>query len=69
MGGDYYDRPVISVADGLFGNDVMDQKGLVLDPRERKIQMGTDALNPIVFGLDVTGSMGVWIKVIRGKCR
>ena len=67
MGGDYYDRPVISVADGLFGNDAMDQHGpnAVLDPRERKIQMETDALNPIVFGLDVTGSMGVWIKVLK----
>lgn len=70
MGGDYYDREVISVGDKLFGNeDVGKQDGMnaVLDPRQRNIQIETKVLNPIVFGLDITGSMGDWSKIIYDK--
>lgn len=70
MGGDYYDRDVISSNSGSgYGNNVVGKtyelnKGL--DPKTYVVDEGpitTQVLNPIVFALDVTGSMGAWPKV------
>ena len=69
MGGDYYDRDVISNATGAYGNNVVGQTSNLnkaLDPKTYVIDEGpvtTNVSNPIVFALDVTGSMGVWPKV------
>ena len=53
MGGDHYDRsahnPVLSNQNAIH---------IYLDPSQERNRKHTDALNPIVFALDVTGSMG-----------
>lgn len=75
MGGDYYDRDV-GVSTGTSGggssqaNTVLSQSHLhkSCDPKrwcDDKLE--SDAKNPIVFALDVTGSMGEWTKIIYDK--
>lgn len=75
MGGDYYDRDV-GVSTGTSGggssqaNTVLSQSFLhkSCDPKrwcDEKLE--SDAKNPIVFALDVTGSMGEWTKIIYDK--
>jgi hypothetical protein len=63
MGGGYYDREVIVAENDLAGNDVVGkQEGLYegMDPQNfvSEAEMITCySGNPIVFALDVTGSM------------
>lgn len=62
MGGGYYDRAVESSISSLAANDVVGKQfGLhsSMNPKnfvEEKIVSSSE--NPIVFALDVTGSMG-----------
>lgn len=76
MGGDYYDREVISTSNNnevfssissskIRGNDKLHKS---VDPKrwsEEKLKSTTK--NPIVFALDDTGSMGDWVYVIYDK--
>jgi hypothetical protein len=69
MGGGYYDRAVISSEGGGAGNNVVGKVNNLnsgLDPKnyiDEDSRITSENLNPIVFALDVTGSMGVWPKV------
>jgi hypothetical protein len=75
MGGDYYDRDVVSTTsssgysaqtDKVVG--VNKSLHLSMNPQRWKDKkLSCDALNPIVFALDVTGSMGNWSKIIYEK--
>jgi len=67
MGGDYYDRDVIStesqcsVSSTQIGSTTVHSS---LNPtRWADDVLTVDVKNPIVFALDVTGSMGEWAKV------
>jgi hypothetical protein len=70
MGGGYYDREVISSSGGGAGNTVVGKTSSLsagLDPKNKideESRITCDNLNPIVFSLDVTGSMGEWPKVL-----
>jgi hypothetical protein len=70
MGGDYYDREVISTTSttgyseqtAFLGTEK--QVHSSLNPlRWQDENLTTEVKNPIVFALDVTGSMGEWAKV------
>lgn len=69
MGGGYYDRDVIVATSGSYGNTVVGKQANLhnsLDPKTYTVgdeTISTEAGNPIVFALDVTGSMGEWPKV------
>ena len=71
MGGDYYDRDVVSTTSSTgFSAAASQVVGVVnslhsnLDPRKFKDKnLVSDHKNPLVFALDVTGSMGDWSKV------
>jgi hypothetical protein len=68
MGGDYYDRDVISssadysdTANTALGSNCLHPS---LDPtRFSDETLKSEYRNPIVFGLDLTGSMTDWTKV------
>jgi hypothetical protein len=72
MGGDYYDRDVV-VSNSDFSaatNEVVGVQNKLhpsLDPKlytkNETTVMKSEFENPIVFALDVTGSMGDWTKV------
>lgn len=69
MGGGYYDRDV-GTSDTSTSNQVLVQSKIhsSCDPKrwaEEKLE--SDSKNPIVFALDVTGSMGEWTKIIYDK--
>lgn len=73
MGGDYYERDVRVAGEfeeySDVSNDILLQnKGLhkSLDPKRFSPlkKLTTNHKNPIVFALDVTGSMGDWSKVL-----
>ena len=77
MGGDYYDRDVYttntnqnvgtySVESEQINNNTKMNPGL--NPtRWSDEKIVNTSQNPIVFGFDVTGSMGDWIKIIYDK--
>ena len=73
MGGDYYDRDVVSTTSSSgFSAAASQAVGIVnrlqtnLDPSKYKEKnMISQHKNPIVFALDVTGSMGDWSKVFK----
>lgn len=76
MGGDYYDREVISVGASTTGYSEVAAQNVgktsslhsSLDPKRWKDEpLVCDKANPIVFALDVTGSMGDWSKIIYDK--
>lgn len=76
MGGDYYDREVVSVGVSATGYSDVAAKNVgkssslhsSLDPKRWKDEpLVCDKANPIVFALDVTGSMGDWSKIIYDK--
>ena len=75
MGGGYYDREVYAApahrgASGaaysaaaekaLSGNTKLHKE---MDPKKYVNKLESDAKHPIIFALDVTGSMGNWTKV------
>ena len=72
MGGDYYDRDVVSSTDNrgfsAQSNEILDSRTEMhssMNPlRWEEEKLRCENLNPIVFALDVTGSMGDWTKVI-----
>lgn len=74
MGGDYYERDVEVVAPNnvagysVAANQILTQnKGLhkSMNPaRFANQHLRSTHKNPIIFALDVTGSMGDWTKVI-----
>mgnify|MGYP000860198283 CR=1 FL=1 len=69
MGGGYYDRDMVATGDSPSESDVGKQSNLNpgLDPKtytEEESRIHNDNLHPIVFALDVTGSMGDWPKVL-----
>jgi hypothetical protein len=69
MGGDYYDRDVVSSSNAYsdVANKALSTNSLhpSLDPtRFVDVTLKSEYRNPIVFALDVTGSMGNWSKVI-----
>ncbi len=71
MGGEYYERNVEVAAPGGYSaaaNDLLSQNKRLhksMDPaRFAQSNLICDNSNPIVFALDVTGSMGDWTKVI-----
>ena len=69
MGGDYYDRDV-GTTNNSNANQVLSQKAIhsSCDPiRWKEEKLECIAKNPIVFALDVTGSMGDWTKIIYDK--
>jgi hypothetical protein len=68
MGGDYYDRDVYN--SGIDYSDTANKALCTnclhpsLDPlRFEETTLKSEYRNPIVFALDVTGSMGEWTKV------
>ena len=73
MGGDYYERDVeVAAVDNKVGysnaaNKVLDQNKALHKSNDPKRFAGSrlvsDHKHPIVFALDVTGSMGDWSKV------
>lgn len=71
MGGDYYDRDVVTTTSTTgYSNTANQVVGVInnLDQRLDPIQytdtnMRCENRHPIVFALDVTGSMGEWSKV------
>lgn len=76
MGGGYYDRDVFSAVDDTRGYSSTAAKivgttnslSKAMDPRrfdEKTLQCNRQ--DPIVFALDVTGSMGDWSKIIYDK--
>ena len=75
MGGDYYDRDVIScVSQSGFSDTSAKIVGAVkklhqdLNPMKWKDKKLTSTkANPIIFALDVTGSMGEWTRIIYDK--
>jgi Mg-chelatase subunit ChlD len=70
MGGDYYDRDV-NIAESSVGYSnqaasVMSRTSMhySMDPKNFvSLDLESTKMNPIVFALDVTGSMGDWSKV------
>jgi hypothetical protein len=68
MGGDYYDRDVISTESNNVASTTQIGSTTVhssLNPtRWADDVLTSEVKNPIVFALDVTGSMGEWAKVI-----
>lgn len=76
MGGDYYDgRDVVSTTSSTgFSAQSAQAVGKTsamhssLDPhRWKEENLQCDSLDPIIFALDVTGSMGDWTKIIYDK--
>jgi len=76
MGGDYYDRPVQAASKNQNYSDqaakTLTQENLHKsnDPRrfaEEERQLISKHKHPIVFALDVSGSMGDWPKIIYDK--
>lgn len=73
MGGDYYDRPIYSTSGGHSeeASKVVGKQSTLhksLNPnRWNEEPLVSEAKNPIVFALDVTGSMGDWSKIIYDK--
>jgi hypothetical protein len=75
MGGDYYDRNVVSTTNNKGYSDVSNQKVGKLNRLKPEMnpsnwkdtKLESNTLNPIVFALDVTGSMGDWTKIIYDK--
>ena len=79
MGGGYYDRDVYAASASRAGGysdaankvlSVNKELHKSLDPKrcaEKKLMSETK--HPIVFALDVTGSMGDWTKVRMGDSR
>ena len=75
MGGDYYDRDVATTTSTTGYSDVSaNAVGKVnklqqdLNPQRWKdINLQSNFESPIVFALDVTGSMGDWTKIIYDK--
>ena len=75
MGGNYYDRDVISSNSSTgFSAQTNNVVGvsksihLSMDPtRFKENKLKCDKPNPIIFALDVTGSMGNWSKIIYEK--
>lgn len=76
MGGDYYDREVVSAGASSTGYSDVAAKNVgntsslhsSLDPKRwMEEALICDKANPIVFALDVTGSMGDWSKIIYDK--
>ena len=72
MGGDYYGgRDVVSDTSGAGSQQV--QVGASsfhpsLDPKRWKEEnLQTEALHPIIFALDITGSMGDWVQIVYNK--
>lgn len=69
MGGDVYDRNMIKPGEfDPYGEIFQKQVHPSCDPKrwmEEKLEV--DASNPIVFGIDVTGSMGEWAKIMYDK--
>lgn len=75
MGGDYYDRDVVYTTSATTYSDTSAKiVGAVtkmhpdLDPirwKDNKLQC--QKANPIIFALDVTGSMGEWTRIIYDK--
>jgi Mg-chelatase subunit ChlD len=71
MGGDYYDRDVVSTTSSTgYSAEASKVIGKInslhfsLDPTKYKEKnLISQHRNPIVFALDVTGSMGDWSKV------
>jgi hypothetical protein len=75
MGGGYYDRDV-GVADNSAGYSAAADKVLAVNTeihkslhpnRYAESPMISTAKHPVVFALDVTGSMGTWPKIIYDK--
>ncbi len=69
MGGDYYDRDV-GTTNNSSANQALTQSSIhsSCNPtRWKDEKLECIAKNPIVFGLDVTGSMGEWTKIIYDK--
>jgi hypothetical protein len=69
MGGDYYDRDVVSYDTTITTTSTTEigakQVHSSLNPlRWAEDNLVSEVKNPIVFALDVTGSMGEWAKVI-----
>jgi len=75
MGGGYYDRDVVSTVSSTGYSDISAKNVGVekklhksLDPKRWSEEvLLCDKLDPIVFALDVTGSMGDWSKIIYDK--
>jgi hypothetical protein len=73
MGGDYYDRDVIS-STTAFSSESANVVGVVssthpsMDPKNYTDEkLISECKDPIVFALDVTGSMGNWTRIIYDK--
>jgi hypothetical protein len=75
MGGDYYDRDVVATTSTTTYSDqsakmvgTQTQMHRSMDPtRFKDDNLVSENLNPIVFALDVTGSMGEWTRIIYDK--
>lgn len=72
MGGDYYDRDIISTTEAYSNasNTIICKNKLqkTMDPKRFDDEhLKCDKEDPIVFALDVTGSMGDWSKIIYDK--
>jgi hypothetical protein len=66
MGGDYYDRDVISTESNVASTTQIGSTTVhsSLNPtRWADDVLQAEVKNPIIFALDVTGSMGEWAKV------
>lgn len=75
MGGDYYDRDVVSST----SNNVVSEEASQILGQQTEVQhsckplrwtdenLVSECKNPIIFALDVTGSMGEWAKIIYDK--
>jgi hypothetical protein len=72
MGGGYYDRDVVVATTGSYGNTVVGKQSTLnnaLNPKTYTVgddNIISETANPIVFALDVTGSMDEWPKVTDG---
>jgi hypothetical protein len=69
MGGDYYDRDV-GTSNNSQANEALSQTSIhsSCNPiRWKEEKLECIAKNPLVFALDVTGSMGDWTKIIYDK--
>ena len=66
MGGSYYDRDDNVVSNSSASVGVTSSLNKSLDPKRWATdKLVTTSKDPIVFALDVTGSMGEWTKVIK----
>lgn len=67
MGGDFYGRDD-NYTSQHFASSIENSKAKIhpnLDPKNWSAsEISTFSRSPIVFGLDVTGSMGEWVKII-----